>query len=109
MHCVCLWPQIRKRWLVLYSAAFCIILGGLVLPNQYVEDTVGKYMTCAVVSVVCAWSIGVCISLSRKSRSPLLGQKLRWFSLMSVLSMVGCWVATALPLAFEVYLPVSSY
>ncbi len=99
----------RRRWLVVYSAAFCLIPAGLALLIHYFEDPAGKYITCVVVSVVCIWSIGVCWLLFRKKLSlPRLQPKLLWYGSMSTISMVGCWVATALPLAFDVYLPVSS-
>ena len=100
----------RKGWLGLYLVIFCIILVGLVLSTQIdVEDTVRKCITCTVVTVLCLWSIGVFMCLFRKRlRLPHLQSKLLWFSSMSTISMVGCWVVTTLPLTFELYLSVSS-
>jgi hypothetical protein len=110
MHCICLWAQKRNGWLGLYLAAFCVVLGCLVLPTQIdVEDTVGKYLTCVVVAVLCLWSIGVCMCLyRRKLRLPYLQPILLCCSSLSAVSMVGCWGATALPLTYNEYLSVSS-
>ena len=108
MHLPRLWPHQRKRWLVLYLAIFCATVGGLVLPTQIdVEDDVRKHMTCAVVTVFCLWSIGVCTCLFGNANEPHMKPKLVCFGLTSAISMVGCWVV-AKPLAFELYLSVSS-
>lgn len=111
MHYIHLWALRKKYWLVLFVAATCVILGSLVLPAQYIGGTIGKYITCTVVSVVDVWATGVFVFLYKWLG--LWGPKYRCSLLVfvsaSVLSMVGCWVATAPPLTFEVYVPVSFY
>jgi hypothetical protein len=114
MHCFQLLALGKRRWLVLFVVAVCVVLGVLTLSAQYVGGTVGKYVTWVVVTVVDFWAIRVFVFLLPVAQSSKSNFHFYCFILVSSSSMVGCWlvmtVLTTLPfLAFELYLPVSSY